>query len=1284
MSATLLSLSLLQPFARVAPMASAQESMESVVDQSSQTNEPLLNAQDAHSDAIASITDTTPMPTPTPQIAVVPSPTEDPSPTTSPTETIASTPSTQPTPTESEPHKEISPPPADQNVTSPNSSDQGQILDGISTTATPTPTPSVTATQPAEGKLETVILKNVEAVSLDLDSIDPSASASLTSDKADYAPTDTALISGSGLSPNTSYTLTVSSTDDPATSTTVEVMTSSDGSFSYAYQLDGNYRPNYSVKLKNEAGQVVVAMSFTDGAPILSVTVAGTGTGSVISADGFINCSSGTCTHTYGGNFSTVLTESPTGGSSTFVGWTGGCTGVSSTCTASATGNNTFSATATFNLSDTTAPTVSTVDSDGQTYSTSTASPHSIKVTFSENIANTPTVSVSGSSQTVTNCGDADAKTFCFAYPIPSATAAVTKTITISGAQDSATNTMLADSSHTFIVDTKAPTLSPVHIQSNNANTAVARVGDVVTVSFTASESVTGTSVTIAGQSAALSGSGTGPYSATFTMTSGQSNGALSFAISGFKDTANNVGTTVTATTDASVVTFDKTSPVITIANPTTAPAQSKTITASTDEGTLTQSITTGSLCDGTLTYTSYSSTTFTSESDNGKKVCYKAIDTAGNTTYSLSSAIAGIDTTKPVTTIVGATDGNSNTVTSGGLTKSNSLSVSFNASDTSGIAGSECQLDSGSYSACTTPKLYSGLSDGGHTINIRSTDNAGNVESTATFAWTVDTTAPNLSTKMTYSGWYTSNQTSTFTYADTNGIASGTPVTCTISTEGTAQTCSVTPNVCDNAGNCNTTLVTSNGADIDKTAPTSTIDTPTNTGSGSTLYTNSWNGSLAGGTSDGTSGITKVWLSIHRASDDTYWNGVSWSVGTEATVRVQTTGTTAWTYALPTPLDDTYVVKSHAQDTAGNLEDSYTLTIVLDQVNPTVSLAIDPTTGDASNGWYKTEPTVSLSAADNILLDRIEYQYDSTTGTWTTYAAPFKTPGEGAHVLYYRSWDKAGNVSTQYSKDIKYDKTTPSKGPQNLSVSPNPSNGDNVKVKWEAATDNVGIDHYSVSWKKDGVNERGADVSVTTREYTITDSLTEGSWTVKVVAYDAAGFSAEASTTATVDKTGPTAPTLTLTGTGTGTVSVSWNTVSDAVDYSVWYGVTPGIYLYAAHIGNVTSYTISGLASQTYYAVVAAYDSTGNRGGFSNEVSTGTTITGVPGAGVGPATGFAPASEVLGAATPSAEPAATPSETNLDATTTPKPRVIPWWFIFTTTSGTPVAMLFWAVWLFW
>jgi hypothetical protein len=48
------------------------------------------------------------------------------------------------------------------------------------------------------------------------------------------------------------------------------------------------------------------------------------------------------------------------------------------------------------------------------------------------------------------------------------------------------------------------------------------------------------------------------------------------------------------------------------------------------------------------------------------------------------------------------------------------------------------CQLDSGGFSACTSPKNYSSLAEGSHTFQVRATDTAGNTGTTTSYSWTV------------------------------------------------------------------------------------------------------------------------------------------------------------------------------------------------------------------------------------------------------------------------------------------------------------------------------------------------------------------------------------------------------------------------------------------------------------------------------------------------------------------------------------------------------------------
>ncbi len=94
--------------------------------------------------------------------------------------------------------------------------------------------------------------------------------------------------------------------------------------------------------------------------------------------------------------------------------------------------------------------------------------------------------------------------------------------------------------------------------------------------------------------------------------------------------------------------------PMISVVNPDTSPSKSKEVTASASKGTLYMSLTSGSGCDSSQSFVPYSPENLTTESDNGDRVCFRAMDDAGNVAYQLSSQISGIDTTKPVITLNG------------------------------------------------------------------------------------------------------------------------------------------------------------------------------------------------------------------------------------------------------------------------------------------------------------------------------------------------------------------------------------------------------------------------------------------------------------------------------------------------------------------------------------------------------------------------------------------------------------------------------------------------------
>jgi hypothetical protein len=404
----------------------------------------------------------------------------------------------------------------------------------------------------------------------------------------------------------------------------------------------------------------------------------------------------------------------------------------------------------------------------------------------------------------------------------------------------------------------------------------------------------------------------------------------------------------------------------------------------------------------------------------------------------------------------------------------------------------------------------------------VKAIDAVGN-QSSWSDLWhlTVDNTAPVLAGKTSFSGWYAADQLSEFTFTDAvDSSLSGLPVSCTINNEGLAQTCSVTPNVCDEAGNCYTSELTSNGVNIDKTDPTSLITAPSNDGSNSVVYINTWDGVISGTAADSLSGLASVELSIQRTSDGKFFDGSNWTGETEAT-RVPATGTSSWSYDLGEVPEDSYQIISHAIDNAGNVEDSYELTIVFDKTIPEVKLSINPTLPDGRNGWYETQPTITLMMTDDKKTDHIAYQWQNQTGAWTTYTGPIQPSSEGNHAFYYKAIDQAGNSSAVGVKNVAWDKTQLTDAPLKVDATPDRSGGPNAKVTWEAATDNVGIDHYKVTFDLlNGDADFSEDVASHIRELSTARLQEQGTWKVTVTAYDGAGHEKSASDDIVVDRT--------------------------------------------------------------------------------------------------------------------------------------------------------------------
>jgi hypothetical protein len=85
--------------------------------------------------------------------------------------------------------------------------------------------------------------------------------------------------------------------------------------------------------------------------------------------------------------------------------------------------------------------------------------------------------------------------------------------------------------------------------------------------------------------------------------------------------------------------------------------------------------------------------------------------------------------------------------ITANPVNPSNSTSASFSFTSTKAGSTFECSLDGSAFAACSSPALYSSLTETGHIFAVRATDSAGNSDPTpATFSWVVDVTNPAFS----------------------------------------------------------------------------------------------------------------------------------------------------------------------------------------------------------------------------------------------------------------------------------------------------------------------------------------------------------------------------------------------------------------------------------------------------------------------------------------------------------------------------------------------------------
>ena len=385
--------------------------------------------------------------------------------------------------------------------------------------------------------------------------------------------------------------------------------------------------------------------------------------------------------------------------------------------------------------------------------------------------------------------------------------------------------------------------------------------------------------------------------------------------------------------------------------------------------------------------------------------------DLAGNET-STTSAPVKIDRTAPTTAVSDVSDWSNSAVT-----------VKLTAADSlSGVASTHYQLDKDPAGTGTSVTIDT---EGVHTLQVWSVDNAGNVEAQKNVEVKIDKTAPGISHTQSpmanARSWNNSDVTVTFTCTDSgSGTASCTaPIT---KGEGAEQ--KVLGTATDKAGNSATDEAMVN---VDKTKPTVTgkLSAEAN---GNGWFKADVTVTFTCADQDGLSGV------LSCPASKTLGEGANQSVG----------GT--------------------AKDAADNVSDAFGITGVnVDKTDPTLSGAA--TTPPNGNGWYKGDVFVKWTAADDL------------SGLAGAAPADSAIAGEGNNLSAGASvTDKAGNVTGAAVAGIKIDRHAPS----TTADAPSDWQSSNVTVKLQATDNLSGVagTYYAVDG---GAKQTGTTVSLTT-----------------------------------------------------------------------------------------------------------------------------------------------------------------------------------------------------------
>ncbi|HEY3183437.1 MAG TPA: Ig-like domain-containing protein, partial [Gaiellaceae bacterium] len=497
-----------------------------------------------------------------------------------------------------------------------------------------------------------------------------------------------------------------------------------------------------------------------------------------------------------------------------------------------------------------------------------------------------------------------------------------------------------------------------------------------------------------------------------------------------------------------------------------------------------------------------------------------RATDTAGNTgaavtrTWTIDTSAPGGDGAPP-----DEGGGPAPLVTSGptGFTSSTTATFVFSANEPATFT---CTLGA-STGPCTSPKTYTGLTEGAKTFTIVATDAAGNSSAPETHSWTIDLTAPSTTASCNSAacsaGWYTTSPVNV-TLAATDSASGVDHVL--YSTDGSAPSLTYTGPIAvtatttvrfaavDHVGNVEATKSQLVQVDTSApTAPTLAFSALTNaSATSSTVYFRPGSAggfTVAGSSIDAQSGVA----SYGYASLGTGWSG--------------TGGVYSFTAAAVDPVEPLNVTATNG---AGLTSAATSFTVTPDSGAPASTVQCNGAA--CSAGWYTTSPvSVTLAASDSASgVDHILYSTDGSAPSLTYSGAISVT---STATVRFAAVDKVGNVEATKSQLVQVDTTAPTAPTLAFSAFTNasatgstvyfrPGAAGGVTVAGSSTDAQSGVASY-------GYPTLGSGWSGTSGVYTFTAAAADPVEPLNVTATNGAGLTSTATPfTVTPDATAP------------------------------------------------------------------------------------------------------------------------------------------------------------------